>query len=473
MSKSIVVISPPGGVGEVAAVKAACQGSSVRWFVISNAQGDSVALSPQTLEEIVASQGSLELAGAKVEDLKSGGDELTAVSQWCGAADGLICTYDGTAGNTDFEAAIRLATQRAAGGIRGPQVAVLAAEEDLEDQYKSGGDNSEGFLSGLFRNAPPIPSSLPKAFSGDGTACVVRHGQLFGLPESSPDFSPLVGGPRRVPETTEEYTMRSVRVDPFVFSGNIMASSSLKTCRHCVGEAAALFAIGALPILSQPISISSQAGSDEFTLEQWREELDRVKSLVASGKASTLFNQELIVDDTERLADWLATKWAPAILRTYDIAAIRVGARPVYAARAGKGIVEVFWQELVNFNSVTVGKMVLQVTCEGISASRGAGDPNKGYGTVSAMPLPGEDVLVRRLAEASSQAVEKGLAKKIKTKKSEKVVVETPKPATTLQAAGSVDTEPQPKAREAPKTSPRQAGARRSTPRSRGTRKSS
>jgi hypothetical protein len=476
MASSVVVVSPPGGVGEVAAVKAACQGSMVRWFVISNEDGaSSLALAPQTLQDIADASGSLDLAGATVEDLKKGGDELSAVSQWCGKADGLICTYDGAGDIPDFQAALRLAAQEASSGISGPQVAVLAAEQDLadKDDNKAGG---EGFLSGLFRNSPPVPSSLPKAFSGRGKVCVVRHGQLFGLPESSPDFSPLVGGPRRVPEITEEYTMRSVRVDPFVFSGNVMGSSSMKTCRHCVGEAAALFATGKLPVLSQSISVSSLSGTDEWTFEQWQQELDRVEELVASGKGSILFTQEMIVDDSERLADWLSTKWAPAVMRTYDIAAIRIGARPVYASRAGDGLVEITWQELVNFDSVTVGKMILEVTSDGITATRGPGDASKGYGSVSVLPLPGEDVLVRRLAEAASQAVEKGLAKKPKTKKPVKVAVETPKPTTTLQSAGAVEASPpkEPAAATAsPKTGPRQAGARRSTPRSRGTRKSS
>ncbi|KAL3917742.1 MAG: hypothetical protein SGILL_004568 [Bacillariaceae sp.] len=476
---SLVVVSPPGGVGEVAAVKAATSGSSVRWFVISNQDDDAstVALAPQTLQDIADASGSLDLAGATVEDLQSGGDQLSAVSQWCGRADGLICTYDtGSAvanDMPDFQAALRLAAQEASGGISGPQVAVLAAEQDLTSAAADGGDGGDGgFLGGLFRNSPPVPSSLPNAFAGRGDVCVVRHGQLFGLPESSPDFSPLVGGLRRVPEIAEEYTMRNVRVDPFVFSGNVLGSSSMKTCRHCVGEAAALFATGKLPILKQPISVSSQGGTDDWTLEQWQEELDRVEELVASGKGSTLFSQDMIVDDTERLADWLSTKWAPAVLRTYDLAAIRIGARPVYANRAGDGLVEITWQELVDFDSVTVGKMILQVTNDGIMATRGSGDASKGYGAVSTMPLPGEDVLVRRLAEAAAQAFDKGLAKKIKAKKAVKVVVDAPKPATTLQSAGTVES-PTPKSAESPKTGPRQAGARRSTPRSRGSKKSS
>jgi hypothetical protein len=262
------------------------------------------------------------------------------------------------------------------------------------------------------------------------------------------------------------------------------SSSQLKTCRHSVGESAALLASRKLSIPAKSISsntrsptvisISSQAGTDKWTLEQWEQELARVQELVDSGKASTLFNsQDMIVADTERLADWLSTKWAPAVMRTYDIAAIRIGARPVSTTRSGDGRVDIIWQELVDFDSVVVGTMILQVTEDGITATRGPGDASKGYGTVSTMPLNGEDVLVRRLAEAASQAIEKGLAKKMPRKKSVKVTVEALKPVTSLQSAGSVEPPKQAESDSPAKNTsgPRQAGARRSTPRSRGTKK--
>jgi hypothetical protein len=162
------------------------------------------------------------------------------------------------------------------------------------------------------------------------------------------------------------------------------------------------------------VSISSQIGTEKVTIEKWQKEFERVKEVITSGKASDLFSQEMIVDDTERLADWLATKWAPAILRTYDIAAMRIGARPVYATRSSSGTGEIVWQELVDFQSFVVGRMILQVNEDGITATRGAGDANTGFGAISTKPLPGEDVLVSRLAEAASQAIEKGLAKKVR-----------------------------------------------------------
>jgi hypothetical protein len=208
--------------------------------------------------------------------------------------------------------------------------------------------------------------------------------------------------------------MRDIRVDPFVLSGNTMASNSFKACRHAVGEAAALIVTGAIPVPPDTVSISSQTGTEKVTIEKWQQEFERVKEVITSGKASDLFSQEIIVDDTERLADWLATKWAPAILRTYDIAAIRIGARPVYATRSNSGTVEIVWQELVDYQSLVVGRMILQVNEDGITATRGAGDAKAGFGGISKKPLPGEAVLVSRLAEATSQAIEKGLAKKVR-----------------------------------------------------------
>ena len=150
----------------------------------------------------------------------------------------MICTYDGCNANEESKAAIRLAAQEASSGITGPQLAILAADEDLNQQDREEGGGISDLVGSLFRDSPKIPPSLVQALRKQH-ACTVRHGQLFGKPQSSPEFSPLVGGPRRDPVITEEYTMRNVRVDPFVLSGNTMTSSSSKACRHAVGEASA------------------------------------------------------------------------------------------------------------------------------------------------------------------------------------------------------------------------------------------
>jgi len=323
-------------------------------------------------------------------------------------------------------------------------------------------------VESLFGGGEKRPATLADALGGNPS--ILRHGDLFGLPESSPDFSPLEGGPRRDPVITEEYAMRTVRVDPFLVSGNIMASTSRRACRQAVGEAAALVAIGHLVAIPDAISISSQPGLEPWSHEQWEEEFSRVRKLVTSGKTSTLFSQEMEVDDTERLAAWLATKWAPAVMRTYDIAAIRVGARPVYAQQVDGSKVEIVWQELVNFETIQVGKMLLEVANGGITATREAGDSSKGYGAISKIPLPGEDVLVRRLADAGAQSIEKGLARKMSahTKRQKGGEdAEMVNPVSSLESSGTFQMDNEERPQNAVQTGPRQYGARRSTPRTR------
>ena len=246
------------------------------------------------------------------------------------------------------------------------------------------------------------------------TGCVCSS---YFVRVEQPNFSALVGGPRKDAMLCEEYTMRTVRMDPSL-SVSGYTGVGTRSSRHAVGEAAAMIAMEELPVSSDfDVCISSQIGSDPVDKETWEAEIKRVEDMLKSGQGAQLFTTSFSsVPDVERLADWLATKWAPAVLRTYDIAAIRIGARPVYASRTGEGQVEIVWQQLDNFESVTAGKMLIQVSNDGIVATRAAGDPTKGYGSISRQPLPGETVLVRRLADASSQAIEKGLAKKVSLK---------------------------------------------------------
>ena len=134
----------------------------------------------------------------------------------------------------------------------------------------------------------------------------------------------------------------------------------------------------------------------------------------SSGKGAELFSASFgSVPSVDRLSDWIAMKWAPAVMKTYDIAGIRVGDRPVYASVVEEGKVEIVWQDIIDFKSVQVGKMIIDITNEGISASRGPGNASAGYGEISATPLQGEDIMVRRLADAASQAIQKGLATKV------------------------------------------------------------
>ncbi len=286
-----------------------------------------------------------------------------------------------------------------------------------------------------------------------------------------------MGGPRREPVVRDMYTMRSIRIDPTIsVSGNVIAGGS-KTNRVAIGAMASRLGMKKIDVTKKSggvdVSLSSFAGTENPSESEWNAEFERVMELIASPSGgANLFSAEFSsVPSTKRLAEWIATKWAPAILRSYDIAGTRVGARPVYALQTDDNTVEIVWQELVDFKSVTSGKMIIKIEDSGITATRGAGNGADGFGRVSMKALPGEDILIRRLADAASQAIEKGLA--TKTKVAAKEPVPEAKPVTTLVASGADSTPVAPAAPAMSGPGPRGAGARRSAERTRGSRRKS
>ena len=205
---NLVIISPPGGVGEVAAVEAAKMGSSVRWFVISPPSStSSVSLDAATMESI---SGTVELAGAQADTLLLPKDDsssaVNAVASWCSAADGVICIVDGLEESVaavnaqapgkglDFSElekmrnammdAIKIAAQEATSSASkdGMKIAVLPADVDRDDEEGADKGNG-GLLSGIFGGGD-VPASVTDAMKGDNLA-ILRYGELFGIPESS------------------------------------------------------------------------------------------------------------------------------------------------------------------------------------------------------------------------------------------------------------------------------------------------
>lgn len=454
----------------------------------------------------------MELAGATADSLlaqdnnDSSNSALSAMAAWCNTPKSLICTYDGaleekrrvdliktpeqideTAGVDEEElirSAIRVAARQAAVASNARKVAVLAAGEEMAVVEKDNEENEGvgGLFAGLFGgNEVDVPKSMAEAMQG--ATSVIRYGELFGAPESSPESSPFMGGPRRYPVVRKMYTMRSVRIDPTVsVSGNVLSGGEgSKSNRLAVGEAASRLGLGKVSAAStrnMDVALTSFDGTESPTDEEWNAEFGRAADMMTApsgGGSAQLFSAEFSsVPSTKRLTEWIATKWAPAILRSYDIAGTRVGARPVSTLQRDDTTIEIVWQELVDFSPVTSGKMVIKIDEKGMTASRGAGDASKGFGSVSRVPLPGEDILVRRLADAASQAVGKGLA--VKPKLAKKDIVTAASPVTTVvTAAAAESTVPaQPATIESAGASgpgPRSAGARRSSERSRGSKR--
>ena len=288
-----------------------------------------------------------------------------------------------------------------------------------------------------------------------------------------------MGGPRREPVLREMYTMRSIRIDPTIsVSGSVIAGGS-KTNRVAIGAVASRLGMEKIEVPKKneiDVSLSSFAGTDIPSEAEWNKEFSRVIELISSPSGgANLFSAEFSsVPSTKRLSEWIATKWAPAILRSYDIAGTRVGARPVYALQTDDNTVEIVWQELVDFNSVTSGRMIIKIEETGMTATRGPGNAADGFGRISMKPLSGEDILVRRLADAASQAIEKGLATKAKLSAKEPAPQQTDtKPLTTLVSSSAESTPAQAAVPAATGPGPRGAGARRSAQRTRGSRRKS
>ena len=222
-NQNIVIISPPGGVGEVAAVQAANMGSSVKWFVVTPPlqSTSAVSLSTEALESIQG-KGTLELAGAKADTLLLPSDDplsaLKAVSTWCSNANSIICTFDGIEesvlkaakglgvnpkeldGSELFKTnnlvldAIKVAAKEACSSTTSMKVAVMPATMDVSNT-KGSEENEEqegkNLLSSLFGdNKVEVPKSLSKAMTASGLKkfAILRYGELFGIPESSVSF---------------------------------------------------------------------------------------------------------------------------------------------------------------------------------------------------------------------------------------------------------------------------------------------
>mmetsp|Transcript_408 Transcript_408/g.572 ORF Transcript_408/g.572 Transcript_408/m.572 type:complete len:593 (-) Transcript_408:12-1790(-) len=518
--ESVVVVSPPGGVGEVTAVESAKLGKQVSWFVVSSQDAKSsgtIALASATLQEIQKKGGSVQIAGANAQALVSEeNDARAAVKTWAAqrAASNndnknnsnsnnasLVCCLDGVENVFKLDDEERekgkaepvvvwtqgvLLAAREAAATAGKRICIVSIDDEMENDTSPDEDEGEGDGFKLDLPKPDLPfglggdkeasgyyegKDLPKSLSRAIKADTkLRYGSLFGIPESSPDFSALVTGPKKNPVLCEEYEQRQVRLDVTSTMKKTAASKSMKfvTCRHVVGEAAALAACQVLPTLpGADITISSMPGIEKFTT--WQEELDRVQEQQSQLDRGLVFSQQFgDVPDVARLSQWLCQKWGPAVLtKEYDLAAIRTGARPVYLNQNSDSQVEIVWQKLNKdtYQSEAAGKLLLDIVQE-----------EKGGWTLTATrqnipllqkkPLNGEAVLVRRLADAASQATEKGLAK---APAQAKPIKRAPKPkqpmVSSLASVQEVDTTP-----AAADSGPRQAGVRRSSARPRGTR---
>ena len=172
----------------------------------------------------------MQLAGADADALLTNErNALAAVATWCssnvetengenenGSAttttttttttriNGLVCCMDGTDNVVDdventkenfaqsWKDAIKLAAKEASKGVTGCKLAILSEADDDDDDFDDDDDDNgdkkggldRGLLSGLFgsKDANAVPKTLSSAIKATAK---LRHGTLFGIPESS------------------------------------------------------------------------------------------------------------------------------------------------------------------------------------------------------------------------------------------------------------------------------------------------
>lgn len=206
----VVVISPPGGIGEIASLESAKAGSSVKWFVVSASTSNPLSLTADSLAAIKAAGGSLEFAGADAESLvfadeASSNSATAAVASWCSGTKAVLCTYDGAEEegrraerslgddasvsaekSKMIRSGVRVAARQAASVASSNASKVIALYSDEEMSIDADGDKqgSNGFLGNLFGGKDNgVPATLKDAL--EGSVSVVRYGELFGAAESS------------------------------------------------------------------------------------------------------------------------------------------------------------------------------------------------------------------------------------------------------------------------------------------------
>lgn len=490
--KNIVVISPPGGIGQISAIESVKLGANVYWFIVSSPStaNENVKLSSSVYNNY---KDSIQIAGSTYENAANQ-RSVDSILSWCEnkEIDGLICTMDGIETKDIDEyntwcSSIRGITQQMS-AFTSTKVAITSLDDKLLGSKKS---KLSGIVN-LFKGGDA--DSLEEAIGDNENTVVLYHGDLFGVPDSSADASPFEGGPRRDPIVRDEYTMRLIRLDSIpVFDAeednseydddveelvtNLLKSLP-RTSRLSIGEASAAYLVSSDSSSKQQrqeLLLSSTRGLYPLSMQDWNNEFAKVITTTTAttpskdqgGVYSIQFGS---IPSAKRLFDWLETKWAPAILRSYDIAGIRVGVRPVSTKRTSENQLDILFQTLdtKTYQSTNIGKLLIMLQEDQTTIVVKREIIDRDFLEQSSKKrkkkylFQGEDVLLRSLEDASNQAIDKKLATKAVVEKVEEEVPPPP-PTPIVQQPVVVQSESGPKSK----------GARRSSERSRGTTSSS
>ena len=118
-----------------------------------------------------------------------------------------------------------------------------------------------------------------------------------------------------------------------------------QSSRLSVGEAAARMAMEQIALKdSIDVCLTSLRGMEKIEIEEWEYEFGRAQELLSTGQGAQLFSASFsTVPSIERLSDWIATKWAPAVMKTYDIAGILSDEKDFDEALQGTRNIQARW----------------------------------------------------------------------------------------------------------------------------------
>jgi len=220
--KNIIVISPPGGIGEITATTLAREGCVVRWFVVDDDDNSNnkFYLPRETWEIIKGKKGELDIAGGDASSIllpESNPNSIAKnVLEWCNlntatlssssAKDNVILSCLDRGDNDDDEEeedkdimisnAVKCVTQIACSklppAVKRIDIVPVPTEDGQEQQPRKFGEAD--WLSktrGIFSGVRDIPTTLREAMCSSSSAgqdvnlLTLRYCNLFGSPESN------------------------------------------------------------------------------------------------------------------------------------------------------------------------------------------------------------------------------------------------------------------------------------------------
>lgn len=230
----VVIISPSRGIGEVTATTLAREGCAVRWFVVNDNSNNKFYLPKETWDAINEKSGELDIAGGDASSIllpeSNPSSIVENVRQWCDSntilgggskINAIISCID--AGDSDtkddekeeddddykgiqnaVKCVTRMACSKLSPSVRRIEISPVPVLAEESQRQQTGPSStvadwiSKTPLNNVFGGDNNIPTLREALMTSSTTSdqevnlLTIRHGNLFGSPESDVSFSLFV-----------------------------------------------------------------------------------------------------------------------------------------------------------------------------------------------------------------------------------------------------------------------------------------